>query len=72
MGSTASAFVCFVLPAAFGLKLNLRESRSQKGRVGCWILLVGGVALGVVATTVTVMGLVSQGGASPPAPQVVC
>ena len=62
MGSTSSALVCFVLPAAFGLKLRLPEARGQMGTLACVALLVGGAVLGAVATSVTVAGLVAGAG----------
>ena len=75
MGSTSSAFVCFVLPAAFGLRLRLPEARGLGGKVACAALLVGGAAVGAIATAVTVMGLLTSDGSSEerPAPHsLVC
>ena len=60
MGSTSSALVCFVLPAAFGLKLRVPEARGRLGTAGCIALLVGGGAVGAIATTVTVVGLMHR------------
>ena len=68
MGSTSSAFVCFVLPAAFGLRLNLREARGPWGRTCCLALLIGGATLGIVATTSTVLGLLAADEGGPPSP----
>ena len=62
MGSTSSALVCFVLPAAFGLKLDLPEARGLTGKVACIALLVGGALLGAIATSVTIMGLLQNTG----------
>lgn len=59
MGSTSSAFVCFVLPAVFGLKLDLPEVQGRARGLACRALLFGGATLGIVATTVTISGLVS-------------
>jgi len=63
MGSTSSAFVCFVLPAIFALRLDLPEARGISGGLACRALLFGGATLGVVATTVTLSGLFSGEGA---------
>lgn len=76
MGSTSSAFVCFVLPAAFGLRLNLPEARGASGGLAAWLLLIGGATLSAVATASTVSSLVgdaySDGGdVAPPVPQHV-
>jgi amino acid permease len=69
MGSTSSAFVCFVLPAAFGLRLRLPEASGPLGRAGCWALLVGGALLGAVATAVTISGILADAGRDPSEPQ---
>ena len=70
MGSTCSAFVCFILPAAFGLRLSLPEAggpyRSLLGTVACTLLLVGGVAVGVLATASTISGLMAGEDAAKP------
>ena len=58
MGGTASAFVCFVLPAAFAIKLDYLKPGVTK--VGAWALAVGGVLVGVVSTAVTVQGIVEK------------
>ena len=58
MGSTSSAFVCFVLPAAFGLRLRLPEARGALGTAACWAMVVGGVAIGAVATSNTIGSLI--------------
>ena len=48
MGSTCSAGVCFVLPAAFGLKLRLPEASGVVRLPAALMLLVGGsVVLGL-------------------------
>ena len=59
MGSTCSAFVCFILPAAFGLKLRLPEASGLLGFVACSALLFGGAAVGALATLSTISGLMS-------------
>ena len=63
MGSTCSAFVCFILPALFGLRLGLPEAggpyRSPIGTAACAALLVGGAAVGVLATASTVASLMA-------------
>ncbi|GMI11177.1 hypothetical protein TrLO_g15530 [Triparma laevis f. longispina] len=58
MGGTASAFVCFVLPAAFAIKLGYLEKEEEKYTLwGAWALAVGGVVVGVVSTSVTIYGI---------------
>ena len=70
MGSTASAFVCFVLPAAFEIKLwRLRQANAGSSAernsaapsichcVAVWALLIGGVVIGVSSTVVIVQEL---------------
>lgn len=63
MGSTSSALVCFVLPAAFGLKLRVPEARGPLGRAASITLMVGGATVGAIATAVTIAGLINGGGA---------
>ena len=60
MGSTSSAFVCFVLPAIFGLRLDLPETHGLWRGFACRALLFGGAALGLVATAVTLSGLLGS------------
>lgn len=60
MGSTSSAFVCFVLPAGFALRLKLPEASGRWRLAACRALLYGGASLGVIATTVTVAGLIER------------
>lgn len=60
MGSTCSAFVCFVLPGAFGLKLQLPETKGLSGKVACWALILGGAGVGAVATVITFHGLLVE------------
>ena len=57
MGGTASAYVCFIMPAAFGLRLHLPEASGPVGSVACRALLLGGILVGIVATAVTTVGL---------------
>eukprot|EP00501_MAST-03F_sp_TOSAG23-6_P002246 GSMAST32.ASY1.ANO1.2346.1 assembled CDS len=58
MGSTASAFVCFVLPALFAIKLDNDPNvmkRSKFHRVATWTLLIGGSIAGILSTVVCVL-----------------
>jgi hypothetical protein len=55
MGGTASAFVCFVLPAGFAIKLNLGTS-SKLMNFGIWGLAIGGTLCGTLSTTMTIIG----------------
>ena len=56
MGGTSSAFACFVMPAAFAIKIGLdKESKAQK--IGIWSLAVGGTVVGVLSTGVTVYSM---------------
>ena len=57
MGGTASSFVCFVMPALFGIRLDLGEGRGKLFNGGMWALAVGGAAIGVLSTGVTVYGM---------------
>ena len=59
MGGTTSAFVCFILPAAFALKLEKtkRMTLSFGEKLGCWCLAIGGVVVGVLSTFVTIYNL---------------
>lgn len=67
MGGTTSAFVCFVLPGFFALKLKITKgNRLETAAVYC--LIFGGIAVGVVSTFVTIYNL-AQGNDAPP---VVC
>ena len=59
MGSTSSAFVCFVLPAVFGLHLDLPETRGLQNGLACRALLLGGAALGITATAVTIITMLN-------------
>jgi len=60
MGGTSSAFVCYMLPAAFAWKLQVSELQSSAvWRAGCILLFFGGLGIGGLATTFTVIGLFS-------------
>lgn len=61
MGSTCSAFVCFILPASYGLMLQLPEASGVLGRIACVALLFGGATVGVLATASTIAGLMEGG-----------
>lgn len=54
MGGTASAFVCFILPAAFAWHYNLPEVRSRSGKLACAALFIVGIVVSVLSTSVTV------------------
>ena len=60
MGGTTSAFVCFILPAAFAIRLeNTQRMQLSTGeRIGSWCLAVGGVVVGVLSTFVTIYNLI--------------
>jgi amino acid permease len=55
MGGTTSAFVCFVLPAAFALKLGFTKGTGLHAPT--WGLAVGGVLVGAISTVVTLIGI---------------
>lgn len=57
MGSTSSAFVCFIMPAAFGITLRLPEASGRFGALAARLLFGGGIVIGIVATAVTTVGL---------------
>lgn len=59
MGSTSSAFVCFVMPAAFGLRLGLPEASGPLGGFACRALFGGGIVVGALATAVTAIGILN-------------
>ncbi|KAL1519318.1 hypothetical protein AB1Y20_022844 [Prymnesium parvum] len=52
LGGTSSAFVCFMLPAAFGWSLDLQQVRGA-GRLACASLFLAGLAVGIGSTAVT-------------------
>jgi len=57
MGSTASALVCFVLPAAFAWRLPVPQVQSFAGRLASASLFTAGVAISIIATYVTIAQL---------------
>jgi amino acid permease len=57
MGGTASAFVCFVLPAAFAIKLGFTKNEPLT-HAATWALAVGGAAVGTLSTVVTIYGMI--------------
>jgi len=59
LGGTSSAFVCFMLPAAFGWKLGLPQA-SGVGSIACASLFLAGLAVGISSTLVTVSGLLEE------------
>jgi len=67
MGGTASAFVCFILPAAFAWHYDLPEVRSRAGKLACASLFLVGCAVSVLSTTVTLAEMASTR-PPPPAP----
>ena len=54
-GATASTAVCFILPALFVLKLNPTKGFADLEKVGAALLLVVGIIIMVVSTTVTII-----------------
>jgi amino acid permease len=58
LGGTSSAFVCFMLPAAVGWRLDLPEASGAR-RWCCALLLVSGCVVGISSTAVTFMDLLS-------------
>ncbi len=57
LGSTTSSFVCFVLPAAFALKIGFTKKRPGL-HIATWCLAIGGAAVGFLSTGVTIYGMV--------------
>jgi amino acid permease len=57
MGGTASAFVCFVLPAAFAIKLNLYKDKLGL-KIATWALAIGGAVIGTLSTVVTIYNMI--------------
>lgn len=55
LGGTSSAFVCFVLPAAFAIKLGVG---SLPFKIGVWSLFIGGIVAGVGSTVITVNNII--------------
>ena len=60
MGSTTSALVCFVLPAALAMKLQIPEVKGAVGKAGCMLLFAGGIGISIVATGVTILQLTGE------------
>jgi len=54
LGGTASAFVCFILPAAFAWHYNLPEVRSIGGKASCASLFLVGITISILSTAVTI------------------
>jgi hypothetical protein len=61
MGGTASAFVCFVLPAAFALKVGVVKDSPVKQAL-VWALAVGGGSIGALSTAVTIYQTTQKSG----------
>ena len=63
VAGTTSAFVCFILPAAFVLKLQ--QTKRLQLTTGewwlSWCLASGGCVVGVLSTYVTLYNLVESG-----------
>ena len=66
MGGTASAYVCYIIPAAAAWRLDRRlpQNRSALGRVGCAALFLFGALVGLLSTGTTIAGFFTP---SPPA-----
>jgi len=61
VGGTSASFVCFVLPALFALKLKL--ARRWSGQYICtWLLLCGGILIGLFSTILTLKDTISGEG----------
>ena len=63
MGGTTSAFVCFILPAAFVIRLQ-REGRLRMTTFevcASWALACGGATVGILSTFVTVYNIAAPG-----------
>ena len=63
MGGTTSAFVCFILPAAFAIRLQREGRLRMSGLEMCasWGLACGGAAVGLLSTFVTVYNIAVPG-----------
>ena len=70
MGGTASAYVCFIMPAAYAWRLRERipQLATRAGRAGCIGLFLVGLLVGVLSTSATIAGL----GGSRPDPIDAC
>jgi amino acid permease len=63
MGGTTSAFVCFILPAAFAIRLQRQGRLRMSALETCasWGLACGGAAVGLLSTFVTVYNIAVPG-----------
>lgn len=59
LGSTTSAVVCFILPAAFSLKLKPHD-RWSASWVAEWAFLVAGVVVGIVSTCISILHILQS------------
>jgi amino acid permease len=61
MGGTATAFVCFIMPAAIAWRLRdrIQLTRTKGGRMACLLLMAAGAIVGLVSTITTIIGLFS-------------
>lgn len=70
MGGTASAYVCYIIPACAAWKLRAdipRVGGSLSGKLACLGLIAFGVLVGVLSTATTIAGLFAEAPAPPPA-----
>lgn len=56
IGGTSSAFICWVLPALFAIRLDIHQGNPLP-RAGIYLLAVGGVITGVLSTSVTIWNI---------------
>eukprot|EP00300_Choanocystis_sp_HF-7_P014294 c18638_g1_i1.p1 GENE.c18638_g1_i1~~c18638_g1_i1.p1 ORF type:complete len:464 (+),score=101.84 c18638_g1_i1:103-1392(+) len=56
VGGTTSAFVCFVLPSVYAIRLKLTTSLTEKILV--WVLAIGGSLVGIASTALTIHDLI--------------
>ena len=60
MGGTASAIIGFILPGLFALRLRI--DKNKKSSLGYWLLawtlVIGGIVVGILSTTVTIYGMI--------------
>eukprot|EP00966_Prymnesium_polylepis_P269814 6232942-Prymnesium_polylepis.1 len=59
LGGTCSAYVCFILPAAFCWRLapTIPEAQGAAGRAACAALFAFGLLIGVLSTSTTIASL---------------
>ena len=62
MGGTGSAFICYMLPAAFAWKLQLPQLRTIWGKAACLGLFFVGLIIGALSTTITILNISSGSG----------